>query len=202
MPILGNQLDIERCPHCGVNSPNVSRHYPMELTGRASTKRRHWGIYSCQRCGGVIIAEAEAPEGETKAIYPSVQEIDNSIPQRSRSFLSQARDTLHAPSGSIMLSAAAIDAMLKEKNYKEGNLHDRIKKAATDGLITPDMATWAHEVRLDANDQRHADEAATEPSEIDARRSLDFALALAQFLFVLPARVKRGLKEAGGKPSA
>jgi len=179
MPILGNQLDIETCPHCGVNSPNVFRHYPMELTSRASLKRRHWGIYSCQRCGGVIIAEAESPAGETIAIYPTISEIDNSIPSRSRSFLSQARDTLHAPSGSIMLSASAVDAMLKEKNYKEGTLNNRIKQAVKDGLITPDMSAWAHEVRLDANDQRHADEAATEPNEVDARRSLEFAMALA-----------------------
>jgi hypothetical protein len=96
-----------------------------------------------------------------------------------------------------MLAASAVDAMLKEKSYKEGALYTRIEQAAKDGLITPDMAVWAHEVRLDANDQRHADEEATEPDQNDARRSLDFAMALAQFLFVLPARVKRGLKDAG-----
>jgi len=58
------------------------------------------------------------------------------------------------------------------------------------------MARWAHEVRLDANEPRHADETTPLPTEDDARKCVDFALALAQFLFVLPAQVKRGLADA------
>ena len=196
MPIFGQQLDIERCPHCGVNSPNVYQHNYINISGRSGVSRL-WGIYSCQKCAGVIIAEGESQQGPVKAIFPSIEQIDDSIPQRARSYLSQSRDSLHAPAGAIMLAASAVDAMLKEKKYKGGSLYSRIEQAEKDGLITSDMAAWAHEVRLDANDQRHADEEATEPDQNDARRSLDFAMALAQFLFVLPARVTRGLKDAG-----
>ena len=56
-----------------------------------------------------------------------------------------------------MLSASSIDAMLKSKGYKKGNLYKRIEKAAEDHLITSEMAKWAHQVRLGANDERHAD---------------------------------------------
>lgn len=135
-------------------------------------------------------------DGEVMGIYPSIEGIDISIPDRARNYLSQARDSLHAPSGAVMLAAAAVDAMLKEKNYKTGSLYGLINQAVADHLITPDMARWAHEVRLDANDERHVDEQATMPDEAQARKCLDFALALAQFLFVLPARVTRGLQEA------
>jgi Domain of unknown function (DUF4145) len=55
-----------------------------------------------------------------------------------------------------MLAASAVDAMLKHKNYTVGSLKDRIDKAANDHLITSEMAAWAHEIRLDANDERHA----------------------------------------------
>lgn len=75
-------------------------------------------------------------------------------------------------------------------------MYERIEKAAADHLITSDMALWAHEVRLDANDQRHADEDVDLPNEDDAKRVIDFASALAQFLFVLPAKVSRGLEKA------
>jgi len=61
------------------------------------------------------------------------------------------------------------------------------------------MAQWAHDIRLDANDQRHADEAASLPTDADTKKCVDFAMALAQFLFVLPARVQRGLAEAEEK---
>ena len=91
-----------------------------------------------------------------------------------------------------MLTASAVDAMLKAKGYKDGNLYGRIDKAKEDGVITSDMAAWAHEVRLDANDNRHADEQADLPTKQAAERVIDFASALAQFLFVLPARVERG----------
>ena len=97
-----------------------------------------------------------------------------------------------------MLAASSVDSMLKIKGYKENSLYSRIEQAAKDHLITVDMAKWAHDVRLDANDQRHADDNASLPSVEDAKRCVDFAQALAQFIFVLPARVQRGIAEAGG----
>ena len=51
-----------------------------------------------------------------------------------------------------------------------------------------------HAVRLDANDQRHADESADLPTDKDAQRCIAFALALAEILFVLPSRIERGLR--------
>jgi len=98
-----------------------------------------------------------------------------------------------------MLTASSVDAMLKDKGYKDGSLNSRIDQAAKDRLITDEMAAWAHEIRLDANDQRHADETARLPSEDDAKRVMEFANALAQFLYVLPARVARGRKKPSGQ---
>jgi predicted protein tyrosine phosphatase len=95
-----------------------------------------------------------------------------------------------------MLAASAVDAMLKVKGLSDGNLYSRIEKAVSDHLITADMSKWAHEVRLDANDQRHADEAAKLPTEEDASRVIDFVLSLGEILFVLPKRVQRGIERA------
>ena len=95
-----------------------------------------------------------------------------------------------------MLCASSVDAMLKEKNCKEGNLNKRIDAAADAHLITSEMAAWAHEVRLDANDQRHADESARLPTKSEAQKCIDFTKALGEFLFVLPSRIERGRKGA------
>ena len=95
-----------------------------------------------------------------------------------------------------MLSASCIDAMLKVKGYKDGSLYKRIEKAVEDHLITAEMAKWAHQVRLGANDERHADEDAELPNSNDAEKLIDFTTALAQFLFVLPARIEQGIKES------
>lgn len=91
-----------------------------------------------------------------------------------------------------MLAASAVDAMLKLKKLTKGSLYVRIDKAAKKNLITPDMADWAHDIRLDANEPRHADQNATPPTLDDAQRVVTFAETLAEILFVLPERVKRG----------
>jgi hypothetical protein len=129
-------------------------------------------------------------------IYPQTSSLSDDIPPKAAAFLAQATESLHAPSGAVMLCASSVDAMLKEKGLKKGNLYSRIEEAARSGLITKEMAAWAHEVRLDANDERHADDNAGLPNEEDAKKCIDFVRALADFMFVLPARVERGRSSA------
>jgi hypothetical protein len=138
-------------------------------------------------------------------MWPEGDVFSDSIPERARSFLKQATDCLHAPSGAQVLAASAVDSMLKARGYRDGSLYTRIEQAEADHLITPEMAEWAHEVRLDANNQRHADEDAPLPTKDEAGKTIEFAKALAEFLFVLPAMVTRGRgkpeKQAAGATS-
>ena len=64
------------------------------------------------------------------------------------------------------------------------------------------MALWAHQVRLDANNPRHADDEKPHATPAEAKQTVEFGVALANILFVLPSRVTRSLKEAGGTPVA
>jgi len=205
---IPEHLETDYCPHCGVDRPNLVKahsleaecHNPLELV-----REKHWGIYVCRRCGGVVAAEfwtANSYSGakiEGVKMFPSVKVVDESIPEPARTFLQQALASIHAPAAGIMVAASAIDAMLKTHKYETGNLYGRIEQAAKDHLITDTMSAWAHEVRLDANTQRHADKGASLPTQEDALRCVEFSLALAEYLFVLPARVKRGLKAAKSK---
>ena len=196
MPIkLMGQLQLDRCPHCGVDRPTISilGNYQTENFDKSIV--RHWATYSCKRCGSAIVASAKQMNYDVLEIFPKSLEIDKSVPQKARSYLTQAINSKSAPAGAVMLTASAVDAMLKAKNYAEGNLYSRIEAAANNHLITPEMAQWAHEVSLDANDQRHADDEATLPNSDDAEKVIDFALALAEFLFVLPAKIQRGIGE-------
>jgi hypothetical protein len=87
--------------------------------------------------------------------------------------------------------------MLKAKGLLEGTLFVRIGQAAEQHIITEDMARWAHHVRLEANAPRHADAQDPHASREEAAQSVEFAEALGNFLFVLPSRVRRGLRAAG-----
>lgn len=197
--LLQTQLDLKRCPHCNVDTPTLTLHTNVETIDFTSSYKRIWGFYGCNRCGGIVTAAASGWGQDVMALFPSGTDIDAAIPNRARMYLEQALNSLSSPAGAVMLAASAVDAMLKAKNLKDGSLYARIDKAATDHLITAEMAAWAHDVRLDANDQRHADVDVSLPDTSDAKRAVDFALALAQFIFVLPARVQRGIADAQKK---
>lgn len=169
----------------------------MATNNSAGNRQRFWAVYLCSTCGGLVTAWAQSQGYEMQDHFPKSPTVAAEVPERPRTFLAQAQESLHAPSGAVMLAASAVDAMLKQRGLTEGSLYSRIEKAAEQHLITGEMTKWAHAVRLDANDQRHADEAAQLPTEADAQRSIDFAVALAEILFVLPARVERGLQTGG-----
>lgn len=89
---------------------------------------------------------------QVRNIYPEIETVDETLPHKVKAYLQQAIDSAFAPAGSVMLCASAVDSTLKEKGLTEGSLYTRINEAVTDGLLTSEMSTWAHEVRLDAND--------------------------------------------------
>lgn len=198
MPTLDLNLVIPRCPHCNVDSPNLFKVWQHETRTHSGENLRRWAVYSCGRCGSLVVAAASQFGQPVTEIHPAPQRIDDDLPPKARAFLEQAVLSINAPAGAVMLAASSVDAMLKSSGYAEGSLYSRIEKAVADHLITAEMATWAHDVRLDANDHRHADEDAALPTTVDAQRAIDFAKALGMFMFALPARVTRGISEAKG----
>ena len=192
MPDLTSQLDLERCPHCNVDKPTLTARADFQTIAERGKEIRIWKFYFCARCGGVVTATAPEQNKRISQIFPAPVDVDASVPEVAREYLRQAISSTSAPAGAVMLAASAVDAMLKAKDYTEGSLYSRINSARDDHLITPEMAEWAHEVRLDANDLRHADETKPIPDIADATRVIEFTQALAQFIFVLPARVTRG----------
>ena len=189
---LGNVLLLPRCPWCTIANPNLSCIHSTSTRDHAGGNGRNWNVYRCGNCGGVVTAYSNEGFSHVKGYFPEGISVSDDIPDRPRSYLQQACSSIHAPAGAVMLAASSVDSMLKAKGYADGTLYARIEKAMKDHVITEDMAAWAHEVRLDANDQRHADEVAALPSMDDAQRVIDFTMALAELLFVLPSRITRG----------
>lgn len=196
MPILSQNLILPRCPHCSVSSPNLFKAHQLESNNHNGSRKRFWVVYYCRACGGVVTAWSTAWGEEVQEYFPTSPSVKDDIPERPRAYLQQALESIHAPAGAVMLAASSVDSMLKLKGYIDGSLYGRIENAVANHLITKEMAQWAHEVRLDANDQRHADEVASLPTGEEAQRAIDFASALAEFLFVLPSRVQRGITHA------
>lgn len=158
MTALNNQLGLARCPHCGVAHPVLSKAFEQVTLNHSGQNKRSWRVYKCSSCGGLVTAWAQNYNEGVIQIFPEPIAVEEEVPERPRAYLQQAIDSVFTPAGSIMLCASSVDAMLKLKGYKDGSLYQRIENAAKDHLITNEMSKWAHDVRLDANDQRHADE--------------------------------------------
>ena len=188
----GTFLELERCPHCSVDRPSLKQQAAFETFNNSRTLHRYWVMYACLRCGGVLTAWSHQGHADIRAMYPAPLEVDEALPKRAREYLAQAISSISAPAGAVMLAASSVDAMLKEKGLSEGSLSARINQAAKEHLITEEMSHWAHEVRLDANDQRHSDNDSELPTSENAQKLIDFVQALGMVLFVLPARVERG----------
>lgn len=194
MPDLDSTLKLKRCPHCSIDNPNLSTILSDTQTATDTGDNvRIWRVYKCARCGGIVIASCQFHNRFVTEIYPNPESVNDILPFKVKAYLQQAIDSVYAPAGSVMLCSSAVDAMLKEKGYKDGGMYPRINQASKDGLLTPDMAIWAHQVRLEANDQRHSDEEAELPTIEDAKKSIEFTKVLAEFLFVLPSKVKTGI---------
>lgn len=91
--------------------------------------------------------------------------------------------------------------MLKAKGFADGGVYARINKAVEDHVLTEGMSEWAHAVRLEANKPRHADLDEPHATKLMAEQTVEFAQALGEFLFALPARIERG-KVASSEASA
>jgi hypothetical protein len=195
MPSLANHLKISRCPHCSISNPNLSGVISeFSTTEYNYSNLRYWRVYICGRCGGVVTAYCTDESRQVVKFYPEIETVNEALPPKVRTFMQQAIDSAFAPAGAVMLCASAIDTMFKDKGYMDGGLYSRINQAVADGLIPEKMETWAHGVRLYANDQRPSDFATSLPTVDEAKQTIEFTRALGEYLFVLPLKVEKGIE--------
>lgn len=196
--VPGDKLfGLGRCPHCSVAAPNVNVVWHDNWVNLGEER---WAAYRCNSCSSVMAAKMRfTPDGMlVTALFPDAKSVHEDVPEPARTFLQQAYETLHAPDAAAVMAGSAVDAMLKQKGYDNTklSLYARIDQALADNVLTKGMAEWAHAVRLGSNRPRHADKEKPHVSADEAKQSVDFAEALGNFLFVLTARIDRGIKAA------
>lgn len=194
--VAGEHLELEACPWCGVAAPYLAKAHSAQF--QSPGRARIWSLYACRGCAGAVLAEHVIGGNVALRVLPGSRTVADELPDRAREFLRQAVASKAQPTAAVMVAASAVDAMLKAKGLRDGSLYARIDKAAADHIITPEMARWAHQVRLDANEQRHDDEDVPIATPGQAEQAIDFAEALGEYLFVLPSRVTKGVGAAGG----
>lgn len=207
-PSMGYQLSgVKRCPHCSIATPHLVLAWASQgQTHRTDGgERENWASYCCTSCGSIVTVRAMFLPGSGFAftgMFPEAKTAHEDIPEPARTFLQQAYETFHAPDAAAVMAGSAVDAMLKKHGLTEGSLYTRIDEALAKNLLTKGMAEWAHSVRLGSNRPRHADAEKLHVSPDEAKQSVEFAEALGNFLFVLTARIDRGIEAAAAAKPA
>ncbi len=70
---LSNKLDLQSCPHCSIDPPELFREWGIATTDRAGNRTRHWIVYKCVACGGLVTASADSLGGAVRECYPAVK---------------------------------------------------------------------------------------------------------------------------------
>lgn len=199
----------ETCPHC--LKDNAVMMFIKEATLASGLYSL---VFQCRSCLRLLIAEVATsvnggPEYFSKnspfpitvnksdrmvvrALYPqcSKTEAPKFTPDRAAKFFVEAKeDFAHGRyETSAMNCRKVIDIATKNLHLgDEDKLVRRISALRATGLITQEMADWAHIVRIDTNVAVHSDEEFT-ADEVD--QLLKFTEVFLTYSFTLPAMVK------------
>ena len=191
------------CPHCGTRS------VAFTIRGEVDLGDYYWDTFAtCGKCGRGIIATFEVLSGEP----PTRAHLSNPriVPQRPHAgapsgtptpvenYFTQARESLHdgRPDAAGLMYRKTLEAALKDKFpdlNSTDNLKARINAAKEQNGITPDMADWAHQIRLGGNDAAHEEE----PFSREEADALDkFTELLLRYLFELPGMLQAARDKA------
>lgn len=125
---------------------------------------------------------------------------DHLPPNVQAFFLEAAANVKQGPNAAGAMLRKSVDVALKHVAPEaKGNLVGRIDKAAELGKITPELAEWAHRVRLEGNDAAHDEDPFTVE---EAEHLYKFTELVLMYLFTLPGMLDEYRRESTGKDGA
>ena len=184
------------CPHCGTKSVAFS------IVNEIRIGTTDWDTLTrCAHCGRGVLAtfrgNSQEPTRWTRGgdfrnsnrLEQFPPKIDSDAPKHTpenvAKFYAQGVDNLPGnwdAAGSMFRKT--LEAALKNKFPKikeKSSLYDRIQIAAEEGGLTPDLAKWAHQIRLDGRTAVHEEEPF---SKEEADRLHTFTNLVLQYLFI------------------
>ena len=195
-------ISIQSCPYCRATSVA----FTAKVSWQTSSRDRR-ALFTCGACCEGIIREwwggsdpaqvggdldrlsihlgGQWPKAESGAAP------EDSPPSVAR-FFEQGTSSLEAgnfdAAGMMFRKALETSTKVLDANLAGKPLVARIDELAKEHRITPDLAKWAHEVRLGGNEAAHEDELFTLEEAQDLKNFIENFL---RYAFTLPSAVKR-----------
>ena len=194
------------CPRCGTKSVELreeDRDSACVIThfkDRGYARVDVFAVCGYCRRGVVLTFERDSTtnaRGSFLELAPSPLSFDapKYTPENAARYYAQALKNL---SGNWDAAGAmfrkTLDTALKHKfSDLSGTLQERIQKAADNHQLTPDMAAWAHHVRLGGNEAVHDDEPFSEDAAVELAAFTKLVLI---YLFRLPGMIEKSRRSA------
>lgn len=189
------------CPHCSAENSAFTLHGDYPIPGMSGC---YWALFKCPVCHGGVSAQAMAGKTSpgqlhglindgfaTVSHFPKRAPVDapEHLPADVQRLYLRAAGSLRSGDNdaAAMLIRKTLEVALGQRfGLMEGTLAKRINQLASDHRLTPDMACWADEIRLDGNAAAHE---SSEPDPDNTRQLLTFLHVFLLYVFTLPAMV-------------
>ena len=117
-------------------------------------------------------------------------ETPSGVPENVAKFYLQGLESLHQSrwdaAGAMFRKTLDVATKLIDPEQRGLSLFARINRLVENGLLTPAMGDWSHDIRLDGNNAVHDEDPETEE---DAAKAQKFAEAFLNYAFTLPDMV-------------
>lgn len=180
---LGRSMPLQKCGVCGQAATVVFHPLNKQVPQKQFILSSH--------------LHGHFDELEEIAFYPppTTPEAPDHLPDNVQAFFLEAVDNVQTgPNAAGAMFRKSVDVALKHVAPElKGNLVKRIDKAAELRRLTPELAEWAHHVRLEGNDAAHDED----PFTVEEAKALyQFTELVLMYLFTLPGM----LRERRGEP--
>jgi len=192
------------CPHCGTKSVAFTILSKHKVEGRFDLVFDTFA--TCGSCDRGVVAVLRWSEDQCDLIDMFPKFRDHNAPKHTPSnvanFYIQGMKNIAGnwdAAGSMFRKS--LEVGMKEKFPEDGekSLFERIKLAAKRHDLTPDMAEWAHRIRIDGNKAVHDEEPF---SEEEAKSLQTFTQMVFIYLFTLPGMMKEARRGETGAEEA
>jgi hypothetical protein len=155
-----------------------------------------WYLGLCNSCHkGVLINQSAG--GET-FMYPNPlpKPVDDKLPDFIRGDIKELYlcQSVGAHKGTCALARAVLQEVCRRHDAKGKDLNEEIDDLAKNGIITKNIADFAHSIRVVGNDVLHPKDDSREPSKEDGEAILSLLEQIIFNLYIAP-QTAREMKE-------
>ncbi len=197
-----DQFRIERCTRCGASGVAIEVMKKVEAgydVTNMYTIYEYFGVCGLCRQGLIVGCFDYGGNEGLEYILPEINNgIPEHLPENVRKFFVQGVDNLHQKNfdAAGLMFRKALEVALKRiiPDHNQCSLHKLIKKAASSGNLTSELAEWADEIRILGNSAAHEDN----PFSMDeAQQVSEFAKLVLNYVVTLPEKLRAAREKRG-----